>query len=441
MKRGESNMMDTESTVPSTDDTLLKKMYPNDLKLRQVQMVFRHGDRTPIVKWNPYEPTQETISKEEAKPDLKKILDWVCEDDYGKEQELITDISKESLNTRTCEAGDLTRLGKYQHQRIGAAMRSIYVDRLGFLPRDLDPSVLSLRSTDVKRTKQSMQNQLSTLYPRTSDQPLATEESYSGMPITIRRDPKEATLQSETLYIDHSCGRVRELMKEFSQSEYNKEFVKREREPLEKELSFYLSQKDEKGRNRSMTEDRSQDATAAWSQRRSECSRHSAQTDVWEVFNRLEKVVSNTWWMPYSRSAELAKLGIGRLVGEISTAMQDKVEGRSTTKLALYSGHDSTIAPLLGAFKITDGLHWPPYASNIRFELFEREKKEEPSHLVRILFNNRLVQLPACREQWVEGQLGEGEFCPLKRFNEIADELKPKNYAEECERKLPRGSS
>ncbi|ORE15996.1 phosphoglycerate mutase-like protein [Rhizopus microsporus] len=66
----------------------------------------------------------------------------------------------------------------------------------------------------------------------------------------------------------------------------------------------------------------------------------------------LEKVVVKEWFYGATVSNEVRRLALGRLMGEIQDRMVRKQEGKDAKdeerlKLAVYSGHDTTIAPLL----------------------------------------------------------------------------------------------
>ena len=50
--------------------------------------------------------------------------------------------------------------------------------------------------------------------------------------------------------------------------------------------------------------------------------------------------------------------------------------------MCLYSGHDTTVTPLLIALDIFDN-KWPQYAADLRFELYDNTKGE---HYVKILY-------------------------------------------------------
>lgn len=93
-------------------------------------------------------------------------------------------------------------------------------------------------------------------------------------------------------------------------------------------------------------------------------------------------------------------------------------ESPDTVKLSLYSGHDTVIAPVLAALGLyTDDLCiWPPYASRIVFELWQRLGDTSgpgtgtgtaavsatatalTQHYVRVIYNGRDLtpNIPSC---------------------------------------------
>ncbi|CAE8590548.1 unnamed protein product, partial [Polarella glacialis] len=79
--------------------------------------------------------------------------------------------------------------------------------------------------------------------------------------------------------------------------------------------------------------------------------------------------------------------------------------------LAVFSGHDTVIAPLLSALGAYHRFcEWPSYASRIAFELYSRPmSKAHVVFYVRVLFNGeQLYGLRGCPE-------GE-ELCELEDF-------------------------
>lgn len=98
----------------------------------------------------------------------------------------------------------------------------------------------------------------------------------------------------------------------------------------------------------------------------------------------------------------LLKMGIGRLVGKLVGNMTSSINDESAVKMYLYSGHDTTLLPLLHVFNIFDG-EWPPFAANITLELYENEHKE---HFVQTLYEGEAQLISGC----------SSTLCPLTEF-------------------------
>lgn len=87
----------------------------------------------------------------------------------------------------------------------------------------------------------------------------------------------------------------------------------------------------------------------------------------------------------YISSDEAIKLAIGPALGLISSDLKVPTpmsvpalirsqamttKSKKQHKLCLYSGHDTTILPLLVALDVFDGT-WPDFCANLAFELYE----------------------------------------------------------------------
>jgi len=94
---------------------------------------------------------------------------------------------------------------------------------------------------------------------------------------------------------------------------------------------------------------------------------------------------------------------------------------KKAPKFVLWSGHDTTIAPLLAIFGHCKG--WPPYSSMLNLELYSGQHGD---YFVRLLFQTKPLLLAAC---------GHKEVCPVKEFLELLDAMIPSD--EECAEPLP----
>jgi hypothetical protein len=144
---------------------------------------------------------------------------------------------------------------------------------------------------------------------------------------------------------------------------------------------------------------------------------------------------------------EGAGLTGGRLLRELANEAADVANGKSTQKLSLYSGHDSTIIALLAVLGAFQG-EWPPVASTVVVETWKvgdglgrphwssrALKAGEDGDMVRVLFNGEVLPLPGCAGQ---DPIHRGGLCALDKFVAMADERDPRDYEEACK---PRGGS
>ncbi|KAG0347818.1 hypothetical protein BG005_011887 [Podila minutissima] len=129
------------------------------------------------------------------------------------------------------------------------------------------------------------------------------------------------------------------------------------------------------------------------------------------------------------QSRQYLRLGMGPLAKEIVdnfvTASQRTTLSRrsdsNVPQFKLYSGHDGTIGPLLGLLESTD-LRWPPYASNLIFELWTAPSGER---FVRIFQNGSIMQTTTkwCNLEW----------CPISQFEANMRKYIPQDILGECE--------
>lgn len=109
----------------------------------------------------------------------------------------------------------------------------------------------------------------------------------------------------------------------------------------------------------------------------------------------IDKIGVEEWYAGYRESAEYRMLGIGGLMGDITSRMTGSVErngndglveiggndgdlghgrgGETDIKLALSGCHDTTLAAVLTSLGAFDNEKWPPFTSHIAFELFRKK--------------------------------------------------------------------
>lgn len=369
--------------------------------------------------------------------------------------------------------GMLTDKGRLTTLELGERLRTLYVDRLGFLPRTIDsPDFIYLRATPVPRALESMQQAFEGLYPSH-----ARTASFPPPTILTRALADETLLPN-----DGSCRRLAVLSEAFGQRTAQRWNASEEMAYLNKVYGKWMPEGkvavDAKPRLSGLMD--TVNSTDA----------HGPETRLPKEFYDpkaraiIEKIGVEEWFSGFKESQEYRKLGIGGLMGDITARMVGSVEhspadgeyelmrqsGQTTSpiKFGLSGTHDTTLAGCLasvGAFK-TD--HWPPFTSHIAFELFrlanqpdeakstvrstvadaasatkgswlgslfrsssssagqpppgigrktteelsETEKRKLDGYYVRIRYNDAVVTIPGCKSQGNHLE-GEESFCSL----------------------------
>lgn len=98
----------------------------------------------------------------------------------------------------------------------------------------------------------------------------------------------------------------------------------------------------------------------------------------------------------------------------------------SGKKISVFSGHDSTIAPLLGAFRIFDD-KFPAFGAMMNIEIFKEKSLLgflglSGKSYARILYDGKPMILPRCREPG-NNYKGQEEFCTLNAFYQAMDDV------------------
>lgn len=134
---------------------------------------------------------------------------------------------------------------------------------------------------------------------------------------------------------------------------------------------------------------------------------------------------------------EGTRLGMQPFLTEVLDRFKQAAEGTAAgggggEKLALYSAHDTVIAPLVAALDGYDAAdecrdRWPPYASRVVMELWEVEGAPEPErHLLRFLFNGQAISdrarhCPGYKPAGAEGL--DASLLPMACFERYVDGL------------------
>eukprot|EP01126_Amoeba_proteus_P063043 TRINITY_DN8647_c0_g1_i8.p1 TRINITY_DN8647_c0_g1~~TRINITY_DN8647_c0_g1_i8.p1 ORF type:complete len:261 (+),score=30.19 TRINITY_DN8647_c0_g1_i8:56-838(+) len=149
-----------KETIPIVDQT--------QFELVQLQVVTRHGARTPL---------------SESMPDRYKRWNWVCRENndpdlwieqsgiktrFNEYKSRFENLNGPPIFGGSCGKSQLTVAGESQLEEFGKFLRARYIDNLKVLDDKYDPKKIYLRSTDTSRTIWSTRQLVQGLYPLNS---------------------------------------------------------------------------------------------------------------------------------------------------------------------------------------------------------------------------------------------------------------------------------
>lgn len=319
---------------------------------------------------------------------------------------------------------------------LGSRLRSLYVDQLQFLPRNFDSNAISLRSTNYARTIESLQSVVLGLYPA---EYVSTDQV---IPMSTRHE------RQETMFEASNCAKLSNLLNELSQL-YKQKFGDRNAALHQKYSWFFEDGQRVLGKNL---------GTQGFYDVMTCLHRHDYplphSTNMHDMKD-AEELCLNREYMPFQLNKQVARLGIGRFIRELvepieavtgssapwnSTTKKPSTPQQPAKKLYIYSGHDATLGPVLGAFGMLDGKSWPLFGENIIIETLVKKqsnetKENKPCYFVRIKYNEKSRVIPSCKQAAMVPGIGNGgdaSLCPLDAFMAICDELVPRDFVQEC---------
>ncbi|OXU18976.1 hypothetical protein TSAR_000201 [Trichomalopsis sarcophagae] len=318
----------------SSDEALGKVIFAN--------VLFRHGDRTPI------DPYPNDPYRDEAK--------WPV------------------------PFGQLTNIGKHQHLVLGQWLRNRYAH---LLPQRYSLYDIYVMSTDVDRCLMSAEANLAGLYPPNGDQ---MWDIQSWMPIPVHTIPEaEDGLLSGKKYCDRYSYELQRVINSPEFKNIDKQNAK---------LYLYLSEKSGKSisnlenleflYNVLYIEELYNKTLPAWTK--------SVYPDKLKPWAEMSFTVE-------TYNTLLKRLKSGPLLKNMIEHMHQKSKGALTPdrKLWIYSAHDETVANLMNTLNIFEP-HCPPYAATLLVELRMNAKNE---HVVTVFYKNSteepiLLTVPGC---------------------------------------------
>lgn len=347
-------------------------------ELKLVQILFRHGDRTPVMNY-PNDPYKEsTWSK------------------YGG-------------------FGQLTQTGMKQHFEFGKFLRDRYST---FLDSIYSRAKTYVVSTDYDRTLMSAYSLLNGLYSPVEYQ--VWKANVSWQPIPVHTTSKE----SDVIFYGQACPRFKQLQKEVEKSEEYKKINKRYQPMfdvvdknsgcLEKDGCAHMNLDDDWKVQNCLYVERT----------------HGLELPEWakSIYDHIFE--SRGWGFFFrNRSPEMARLQSGGILKDMRLNIQKKIAANSSTdQIRLYSGHDTYVAAMTKLLSITKVINQPPYASAVSLEL--RKEVNGDNYFVQAYLKNNTPSNPINYQNLKIH--GCETLCPLDKFMQITQDLVINDYSNEC---------
>lgn len=313
-----------------------------------------------------------------------------------------------------CGLSQLTGIGYRQHTVHGQQYRQAYVDQLGLLSEQLKPEEIYVRSTDTSRTIQSAQAIMLGLYPPATRQNQTSVAQLVDF-FTVDIDVDNMTPNAR------NCPKLSYYQQMVAETEEWLAHVHTVSKPLFDKFVALIP---------GIVPDLNSmyDCLNAHL-----CHQLPVPANVTEeLYAELEAEIvwqSHTS-MSFPTTQAYSQAGIGFFIQDVSNVMHARINGESSLKFVLYSGHDTSVGPFLYALGM-EKVPWPPYASHVQLELF---KDTQPpaggsGFAVRLLFNDQPVTLPGCPS--IDPLAGPG-VCDWGMFSLLLNSLISQDPLSDC---------
>ena len=121
-------------------------------------------------------------------------------------------------------------------------------------------------------------------------------------------------------------------------------------------------------------------------------------------------------WALSENYTGIADMATHPLLIHMARRMIEKAQRKSSPKFVLYSGHDSTLTPLMLNLGVHSRKEWSPYAARVVFELWRDQRTDNTKarylerYYFRVLVNGKVV---TSKMKFCSDALLKGELCPV----------------------------
>lgn len=351
------------------------------LELKMVQVVFRHGARSPL-KPLPQEEQQVEWNLRLLEVPPQTQFDYTVTDLTGgpKPYSPLDSQYRKTVLKGGMFAGQLTKVGMWQMFALGQRLKKNYVEDIPFLSPTFNPQEVFVRSTNIYRNLESTRCLLAGLFPHQKEGP-----------IVIHTD--EAS--SEVLYPNfQNCCSLRERIRGRRRAASLQPGISEDLKKVKEGLGIASSDE--------------VDFIVLLDNMAAEQAHGLLSFPTLERFTQLiERRAVDTVLYVQSDDRESLQMVVGPflhlLESNLLRAVDPATPAGKTRKLYLYAAHDTTLMPLLMALGIFDH-KWPPFAVDVTLELYQHQESKE--WFVQLYYHGEEQVPRGCPDQ----------LCPLDKF-------------------------
>jgi len=423
-------------------------------ELVQVQIIHRHGDRTPVTPLHNRSFWENTLPQKIVLEKLAEDIQLVRLSDQGE--------GYSHGAAGGSPYGQLTTLGLLQMMELGTRLREELCHTVDgqlvengskklFTPdKPLHPDRIKVRSTDFPRTIQSVQALLVGLFPDGLHVYQQQPQTSISLEIDVRHTryhipdpnprntPQQEFFERELALSNHMHEREREmkpLAQRVTHELLRQNIVLDPKIALQVASGFKVGEAQDHSPDNVNTESLNEGAQETtitplpWGQL-AEITKCLQVRDLLTVCSQEEQdlIMSHaSWrWFETLRHPRICLLAMTPMITDIVNNALEIVDHYSNNNnldqhtkplLHIYSGHDSTLIGLMCAFQLETPSTWPPYGSYLKIELLRSPntglnnvEPQQPNYFVRFSLNGKILRSNIYKD---EDTGGPAEYVPL----------------------------
>jgi hypothetical protein len=355
---------------------IAKYVQREDSDLIQVQIVSRHGARTPLHVGKGTDVWTCTNTEQASFKSGNETTPMKINVAFGR-----------SVFFGNCYFGQLLGKGVKQLERTGKYFREIYIDKLKFLPTEYDPEVMRFRTTGALRTIHSQMAIANGLYP-------------GNKSIVMEVADKNYDSWKRTSYV---CPNFAKLLKAYpGKSEWLAEGLA--------EPDFTKNIEEQLGIKWSSVNDIMTSTL---------CQGYKLPPNI--TMDDVDKAISlraKQHQFLYNHD-KIFPLFFTFQAIEMLNEMYKRINGENKLRFIHWSAHDGNINSFLGYLGIINGV-WPPYGTFFQVELHKFRKSKH--YFIIFRYNGKILEIP---------RFSYSKVIPLKEFANFVKANTPSLY-EEC---------